>query len=149
MKRLTLFFLIACTSLTANARLIPNISFDEQHKNADLVVIATPISVKEIVESTPDFMQGNEMVKVTGIETTFNILTIFKGDTSLKAFVLHHYSVTGPQLNGPGLVSFNPSQKKTFLLFLKRSPDGRYIAVSGQTDPDISIKKITGINVAP
>ena len=46
-------------------------------------------------------------------------------------------------------MSFNPSQKKTFLLFLKRSPDGRYVAVSGQTDPNISIKAITGVTDDP
>ena len=151
MKPFALFLLIACISLAANARLARSFSFDELRSNADLVVIATPITIKEIAERAPlpDIMQGNEPVMGSGIETTFNILAILKGDTKLKNFVLHHYSVTGPQLNGPGLVSFNPSQKKTFLLFLKRSPDGRYVAVSGQTDPNISIKAITGVTDDP
>ena len=143
MKRFALFLLIACFSLGANARLVRTVSFDELRGEADLIVIATPVAVKEITEHDPlPGLEGNKLVKSSGIETTFKILTALKGGATLNNFILYHYSVTGPQANGPNLVSFNPDQKKTYLLFLRLAPDGRYITVSGQIDPDISVREI-------
>jgi len=37
------------------------------------------------------------------------------------------------------LVSFKPGGKKQFLMFLQKEADGRYVAVTGQTDPQLSI----------
>jgi hypothetical protein len=82
-----------------------------------------------------------------GVETEFTILTVLKGDATLQKFVLHHYREAEPEqvsLNGPGLPSFEPKRQKAVLLFLKRAADGRYTAVSGQTDPDISVRALGG-----
>jgi hypothetical protein len=41
-------------------------------------------------------------------------------------------------MNGPSLVSFDPSdmkQRSSYLLFLIREPDGRFAPTGGQTDP--------------
>lgn len=151
MKRFVFFLLIAFISQAANARVVRSFSQEELRSGADMIVIATPVSVKEMVERAPlpGIRQGDKPVMGTGIETSFHILTVLKGDTALGNFILHHYSVTGPQLNGPSLVSFNPVQHKNFLLYLKRASDGRYEAVSGQTDPDMSIKVIKDFHDAP
>ena len=57
--------------------------------------------------------------------------------------VLHHYKeADGPTINGPGLVTFDPKDRKQYLMFLTRDRDGEYIAVSGQTDPDQSVEAL-------
>jgi hypothetical protein len=45
---------------------------------------------------------------------------------------------------GPGFVSFEPMDRKIYLLFLQQEADGRYEAVSGQTDPFWSVMEFTG-----
>ena len=144
MRRFALFLLIICFPLGANARAIPFVSFDELRGKSDLIVIATPIAVREVAEhdQIPHYMAGD--IK-SAIETTFKIWTVLKGDITLKELTLHHLShnsFTRPQLNGPTIVSFDPKQNKKYLLFLKREPDGRYITAWGQVDPYISIREI-------
>ena len=58
--------------------------------------------------------------------------------------LLRHYkeASSGISKNGPGLVSFDPKDGKQYLMFLVREKDGRYVAVSGQTDPDLSIEAL-------
>ena len=144
MKPFALFLLIVCFPLGANARAVGFVSFDELRGKADLIVIATPIEVKEIAEHDPmpDFMPGDIR---SAIETSFKIWTVLKGDITLKEFTLHHLSYnsfTRPMTNGPSIVSFDPKKNKKYLLFLKRESDGRYITVWGQVDPQISIREI-------
>lgn len=121
---------------------------------ADLIVIGTPVEVKETAERSPlpniakiSFRDGKDGKKSdvmgVGIETTFDVLAVLKGDAALKKFILHHYrEVETASINGPGLVSFDPTQKKRYLMFLERETDGLYGAVSGQTDPYIAIREI-------
>ena len=57
--------------------------------------------------------------------------------------VLHHFTLVKPSAaRGPDLVSFEPKDKKRFLMFLQKEADGRYVAVSGQTDPQDAIMEI-------
>jgi len=67
-----------------------------------------------------------------------------KGVCPTPSLVLHHYQEAKPtpSFGPPGLVAFEPKDKKRYLLFLQPEADGRYVAVSGQTDPDDSIKPI-------
>lgn len=151
MQRLICFLLLVFISQLAHARIVRSFSHEELRNGADLIVIATPAAVREMAERAPlpDISQAGKPVMGSGIETSFHTLTVLKGDTTLSNFMLHHYSATGPQLNGPSLVSFNPVQHNNFLLYLKRASDGRYEAVSGQTDPDMSIKEIKDFHDAP
>jgi hypothetical protein len=41
------------------------------------------------------------------------------------------------------LISFEPYSYKLYLIFLQREADGRYVAVSGQSDPGFSVKQLT------
>jgi len=118
---------------------------------AALVVVATPTKVEETSElaALPNIItvhgDGTEAdVMGKGVETSFDVLTVLKGEHGTKTLVLHHFKLAKPEvtMNGPDLVTFEPKDKKRYLMFLQREADGRYIAVSGQTDPEDAIKEI-------
>ena len=159
MKRIAFFVVLCFIPFLALARIHRTWSYVQLRDGADLIVIAAPLSVKETSERSP--LPDIALVKPdstrsdvigTGIETTFEVLAVLKGEATLKTFVLHHYTAE-PAVNGPGLVRFEPKYKEVqemkfherkFLMFLKREADGRFCAVSGQTDPNISVREIGG-----
>jgi hypothetical protein len=124
-------------------------SYDRLAKEADLIVIATPISTRDTAERTTlpgiervDANKVRSAIPAIGVETTFTTLAVLKGDAKIAKVVFHHLREAAPKLSldGPGLVAFDSKEKKRFLLFLKREPDGRYAPLTGQTDPDGSVK---------
>ena len=132
----------------AQAREILVPSYQEMLAKSDLVVIANPISkTKDTTEE--DFLPGiflqekdgkRSRIQAIGVETKFAVLAVLKGDATIKQFTLHHYREAQPSLalNGPSLVSFDPSnmsKRSSYLLFLVREPDGRFAPIGGQTDP--------------
>jgi hypothetical protein len=139
--------LLATTLLlatTTNARLMQAPSYQELVEKSDLVVIAAPTAARDsneqidlpgiAVTTSENRATG---LAVVGVETTFRVSAVLKGDKGLKQFVLHHYREAKPQptINGPALVAFDSSKKTSFLLFLVREADGRYAPTGGQTDP--------------
>ena len=124
--------------------------YDKLTAEADLIVIATPVAVRDTQEKVtlPGFQQRgadnmDHPLPAISVETTFEALSVLKGDKNAKTILLHHLRLEVPILeNGPGLVTFNPEAKKCFLLFLKRESDGRYSPVTGQTDPDGAVKDL-------
>ncbi len=123
-------------------------SYQELYDQADLVVIAKPVSTQETAEKStlPNIAPA---VRVIGLSTEFDISLLMKGDKSVKKAVLHHYRLADPKqlmMNGPNLACFDPKQPTRFLLFLHREADGRYSPVSGQTDPTLfSVLKLEGV----
>jgi hypothetical protein len=131
----------------AEARLLAPVGYDELFDKSDLVVIAEPAGkTRDTSERT--FFEGIDAidakgvahrVPAIGVATPFNVIKVLKGDPRIKHFVLHHYREgKGPGLNGPLVVSFDPTGPlsfQAFLLFLHREPDGRYAPSMGQTDP--------------
>jgi hypothetical protein len=148
MKTLTAIFLILTTAFLAQARLMRTWSYQELYDQADLVIIAKPVSTKETAEKAtlPNIAPD---VHVVGLSTEFEISLVVKGDKSVKKATLHHYRLADPKqlmMNGPSLASFDPKQHTRFLLFLRRETDGRYSPVSGQTDPTLfSVLKLEGL----
>lgn len=151
-KCLILTCLAFFTPVFLDARILQAMSLSEQRDKADLIVIAKPISVRETGKRSPlpniwtQLPTGEKKAYMAvGIETKFEILVVLKGDDKLKYFVLHHFrrpKLVKIEINGPGLVSFDPKSRKQFLMFLKKESSGRYGAVYGQTDPDQSIVEI-------
>jgi len=121
-------------------------TYDMLNDKAALVVIATPTKVVETSELmvfpniTTVYPNGQQRpVKGKGVETTFKVLTVLKGEPDIKQLILHHYSPASTPAGGePMLVSFKAEGKKQYLMFLRKEADGRYVAVSGQTDPQFS-----------
>ncbi len=139
---------LIATAVSVSARLIYTPSYQELLDKSDLVVIATASASRDIDEKIdlPDISvttADNRTVgfPVIGVETRFQVATVLKGKKTLKEFVLHHYREANAQLmrlNAPALVSFDPSKRTSFLLFLVRETDGRYAPTAGQTDPHLS-----------
>ena len=126
-------------------------SYDRLAKEADLIVIATPVSTRDTAERTTlpgiehiDANKVRSLIPAIGVETTFTTLAVLKGDAKITKLVFHHFREAAPKLsvNDPGLVAFDPKEKKRFLLSLKRESDGRYAPLTGQTDSDRSVKDL-------
>jgi hypothetical protein len=138
--------------------MMTNWSYESLNDKATFVVIATPTKVTMTSEhaTLPNISAGTNAIIGIGVETTFDVLAVVRGDRNTKTFVLPHYKLPPPQARssdrritvdmggGPGLVSFEPKDRKIYLLFLEREADGRYVAVSGQIDPFWSVMEFTG-----
>lgn len=137
---------LAATTLVADARLMNSRSFRKLDKRADIIVVAKPVSTKDIAEQI-DLPHISPAVHVVGLSSEFEVSIVLKGDNSLKKLVVHHYRLTNPKelmIDGPNLASFNPKESTRYLLFLQREPDGRY-APFDQVDPlATSILKLNG-----
>ncbi len=142
------FALSFCYVGVGDARLIAELDYRELFDKSDIIVIARPATkttdTKE-VSYFADIVQTDEngkqrKVKAIGVETIFDVKQVIRGDEGLKRFVLHHYreKSSSISLDGPGVVSFDPSddkRRRDILLFLVREKDGRYAPYGGQTDP--------------
>ncbi|MGB7763140.1 MAG: hypothetical protein WBL61_25120 [Bryobacteraceae bacterium] len=146
---LPIAFALACSMAPlSTARIMEVLSYRQLLDRSDLVVIATPASktadTKEESFLPNIFSQDNDgkksRIRSIGVETSFEVCAVLKGDTTIRQFVLHHYREAVSKwaaLSGPMLVSFDPSDtsKRSYLLFLIREADGRYAPAGGQTDP--------------
>jgi len=138
---------VVATCSIAVGRLSSYLPYDELTRRSDLVVIATPLAVRDTGQKTtiPGIRQGNNPVPAVGMETTFEVLAVLKGDSAGQRIVLYHLrEETRPQVskNGPALASFEPKQKKRYLLFLKHDKDDRYLPSAGQLDPADTMKDL-------
>ena len=150
--------LLATSTSTAHARLTRAWTYQELYDAADLVVIVTSGKTRTLKEQAalPDIQQGKAdgttgPVMGQRVETELQVVTVLKGTAldvkgkASKTVVLHHYAEVpgaGVSINGPTLVSFDPTTKIQYLVFLTRGKDGQYVAVSGQTDPWFSIEEL-------
>ena len=146
-KRIIIGLTVITLALLAQARSMRTWTYQELYDQADLVVVAKPISTQNTSEKAvlPNISPD---VHVVGLSTQFDISVVMKGDKNLRKCVLHHYRLANPKEmldNGPMLASFDPKQHTRFLLFLHREADGRYAPVSGQTDPILfSVQRLEG-----
>ena len=140
MKSLRLFISTAVILLVStaivSARLMGSWSYQQLLDKSDLVVIAIPTATTDTKEQID--LPGYTAIRAIGVETQLAVSAVLKGDKTLKTVVLHHYRAPKPNEfypNGPNLLSFDPTKKQSFLIFLVREADGRYAPTSGQTDP--------------
>jgi hypothetical protein len=152
MKTFLPIIMLVLFSTTAFARLMEYWPYDRLTKEADAIVIATPVSVQDTAERTtlPNIARVgtnnvSSAIPAIGVETTFTVLSVLKGETNTTTIVFHHLREAEKavaEFNAPGLVAFDPAEKKRFLLFLKRESDGRYAPLTGQTDPDGGVRDL-------
>lgn len=147
MKTILNVILFAMLASTSFARPVVSLPYDKLTKEADLIVIATPTKTEVTGEkmNLPGITRDNKPVPGLGINTSFEVIAVMKGKQDQKDFVLFHLREAEDQkvwLNGPTLVSFNPKEKKRYLLFLKREKDGRFTSLCGQTDPASAVKNL-------
>jgi hypothetical protein len=159
MKLHVLVCILPCVVLAAAAvcpaRPVPAWSYEKLVAGADLVVIATATAARDTKE--PAVLPGVSRagadgklapVPAVGVETTFKVEAVLKGEAKdLKEFVVYHLREPDAQaqavaVNGPMLVKFDVEARHKYLLFLKRGAGGRYVPVTGQTDPAIGVKDL-------
>ena len=129
--------------------------YDEMTAKSDLVVIATSVSTKELREviDLPGVQhEGGVRIRAVGLETEFLVSVCFKGrlpeveGKGSSTIVLHHYRFEDPKEADAGnraeLLSFKPGDHSQYLMFLKRTGEGRYEPFNGQTDPVYSVEKL-------
>ena len=151
MKRVFTVLLASLCTTACFGRLLPNWSYDLLARKADLIIVATPVAVRDTAPKT-EFpkLAGTRLdrdrtrVPAIWIETTFERLAVLKGDDPGPQLVLHHLrwpDNSGLISDGPQFVSFETIQKKTYLLFLKKEGD-RWVPLTGQVDPVYAIKDL-------
>ena len=144
MKKCAALVVIVSVALTfsVHARMRVVMDYDKQKAEADLIVIAKPIESRSLGEQTNLTENIRPPVSVIGVETTFQIQAILKGTSEKNTFTFHHYRLPEEAVvvSGPDLVSFD-NQHQSYLMFLKKEKN-RFTAISGQTDPADSIKKL-------
>lgn len=138
---------VACTTFPLQARRMLVLSYQQLLDQSDLVVVAIPTSkTADTVEEgfLPGIVRQDQngdqsKIETIGVETVFKVAVVFKGDKTVRQFVLHHYRESEPcaDLDAASLVSFDPTnlaQRSSYLMFLVREQDGRYAPTGGQTD---------------
>ena len=143
MKTFLTLFASLLLVISISARPVAIWPYDKLTEEADVIIIATPTSSRDTSEKTT--FPGQSSVAAVGVETTFDILSVLKGEKGLKTIVFHHLRAEKPNEempDGPSPVAFKLEEKKRFLLFLKLEPDGRLSSLTGQTDPKGGIKDL-------
>jgi hypothetical protein len=132
--------LISVPAAFLQARVFHMPSDEELLAKSDLVVVATPTATHETKDRVADFF--NFHAEAVGVETTFAVSAVVKGDPATKELILYHYWGRASAVpNGAMLVSFDPAKKEVFRLYLIRLANGRYAPAAGQMDAALSIKK--------
>jgi hypothetical protein len=132
--------------------------YERLFKEAELVVIANATASADAGEKVKHKDWNTEFI---GVNTTFEVRHVIKGKLEGKELKLFHLRAPeGVKIqNGPGFVSFRLKEvwikgpygkmgtgKPAYLLFLKKSKEGRWQAVSGQIDPNGSVREMYPAN---
>jgi hypothetical protein len=130
--------LILASAGVVGARAMRWWSDQELFDKSELVVIATPAFTHDTKDHTP--IPSFEDQPVIGVETKFTVITVLKGSQAVKMVTLHHYRADKMEVpNAPFFMLFKP--KKRYRLYLVREADGRYAPISGQIDPELSVRE--------
>jgi len=162
---------IVLTTSIATARLVRDWSYEEMIAASDLVVIADPQSTTPTSDMLET--EGRSSKNYQGLDTRFRIAATFKGEHPQKDFTVLHfrYAPLVSEMNGAQFVDFRlhdlsfsgtlkrsdetdktPGKfvsgsfglaKPSYMLFLKKRPDGRYEPVAGQYDAEFSCREVT------
>jgi hypothetical protein len=149
------------TPQEAAARRITPWAYDDLMNGAGLVVVARA-TASEWEGDPRDPGPGG----LVGVNTRFSVSLTLKGEAPKAGPTVLHFqwgkARSNEELerrarNPPNLVHFRTEALRVevcgaavdvpapdYLLFLKKRPDGRYEPVSGQTDPDQSVRELFG-----
>ena len=141
----------------------------EVFNRSDLVVVASPLSSTNCGPATNTIMAGDEAMSpmwrtwwlaVIPVNTAFETSAVLKGSLETNRLIVFHYSWNPNAKDCPivihdalHLVSFTNHlaypdggsaivyfRSPSYLLFLKRQKDGRYMPTTGQIDPIYSVQ---------
>ncbi|MFO1477144.1 MAG: hypothetical protein U1F98_10890 [Verrucomicrobiota bacterium] len=104
-------------------------------KKARLIIVGTVTAVRDLKETNTELWPPYKFV---GVEATFAVSQVLKGDFTNRTVVLHYYRVDPPHSilpNGPNFLELTAGDTKQFLLYLVPDGASRFAPVSGQLDP--------------
>lgn len=151
MKYCTFLFFISLlliTPLSLFTRPVEILSYEDMLEKSDLVIIGKVISTCDQPDFSFDNCQDDSWIQVY---TTFQILSVIKGNLEDNIIILQHYRYYNEEMvmiitDGPSFIKFVPDQSDEFLLYLieEEHPERNniYSPVSGQYDPDLSIRRL-------
>ncbi len=160
-KILVIFFLILCFAFPAHAYILSGPTDISSLTGAsDIVAVGHLTKVTETDERTT-LGDGNDKIDVIGAEAVFEIDEVFKGELNGDKAILHYYKCTKESdgMNGPFMLNLEMKghvmmtdqetgkQYRTneYLLFMKKTDDGRYMPTSGYLNSAFSLGAIEGI----
>ena len=165
MKKHIVLAMVTATALVCTVTLsrpVQHYSYERLFAEADLVVFATAQKTEETADQLAgygNFSSDKVSYKYVGQNSTFKVKYSLKGEAQVEQIKILHFKYVGTEGivgNAPALVAFRTEpvtvtagnvQTKLpipeYLLFLRRMKDGRYEAVSGQTDPVLSVREVS------
>lgn len=160
--------LILFFSAPVRARLIALWPYERLFREAEVIVIASALFSEEAADVSPHTPPLGE--RFAGVNTTLEVQQVLKGAMKNKTFQLLHFKLVDvvkraeptagvvEVLDGPLLVTFRGARKASglwpeasphYLLFLKKRLDGRFEPVSGQYDPQLSVRELSAPGPTP
>lgn len=142
MKKLIPIILLLLVGTSVSARIVRMWTEEELQKYSQL--IGTVTSVRDLDETNTVLWPGGS--KLLGVEATFEISKVLKGDYTNRTVVLHYYrwdtpyrtsdpaSANGDDINSQVLIYLTPTNNNQFVLYLVGDGASRYAPVSGQFD---------------
>jgi hypothetical protein len=145
MKKSIPIVLLLLVAVSALARLFVPWTEAKMQKASRLIVVGTVTKVQDLNETNTTMWPG---CKFLGVEATFAVSKVLKGDPTTRTVVLHCYRFdrvippNAPTFNAPTFLNLTPTDTNQFLLYL--APDGasRFAPVSGQIDPSFDAVRV-------
>ena len=114
---------------------------------ADLIVLAAPLSKSQTTGKIMILEGIKPKMEVVEMEAKFEIKSVLKGKIEDDEFILIHFFYKNePKVyrGGPSLRQYKTDEYyREYLMFLKDEGDGIYAPLSGQKDPNYSIRELT------
>ena len=140
--------------MISDARPVEMWSVERLSREADLIVVATPVEV-ELTDEKVIYREESPRCEVT--LTRFRPEAVLKGKLKAETLRLRHLrkeEIPKPRTSSeyaeyfataydrlPNFVKFDPADDAAYLLFLRKTPSGEYVSVSGQVDPGFGIER--------
>jgi len=142
MKKSIPIVLLLLVGISALARRIHVWTEAEMQKAAQLVIVGKVADVRDLDET-------NTMLwppwKFIGMEATFKVSKVLKGDFTNRTVSLHYYRFDPPSVrpgNSPSFLDLTPTDTNRFLLYLVQDGASRFAPVSGQLDPSLDSVRV-------
>jgi hypothetical protein len=144
MKQSIPIILLLFVGISAWSRVVRLWTEADLQNASQLIVIGTVANVKDVDEVNTVLWPGR--CKLLGVEATFAVSKVLKGDFTNRTVVLHYYrwntpyktfdseSAIGPDVNSPFLIYLTPTNTNRFILYLVSAGASRYAPTSGQLD---------------
>jgi hypothetical protein len=142
MKKSISIVLLLLVGMSVFARVIRVWTEAEMHKAAQLVVVGKVTDVRDLNETNTVLWPS---CKFRGVEATFAVSKVLRGDFTNSTVILHYYRFEPPHFcppNGPCFLDLTTADTNQFLLYLVPDGASRFAPVSGQLDPSLDAVRV-------